>query len=161
MSNTGIWNWLKRFVKKPDNFEQLAKIGIFSDLTSFQMQQVSNYVNHREFKKSEKLFEEGFPLNAIYFIEQGSVQLSGGIYGSNSKALTAGAYIGLVDMFSEGFRSCDATALTQLSVLTISKEDLWYLIKSDKSLGIKILSGCCSHLSRILIEKDTTQSDTQ
>ncbi|MDZ4182794.1 MAG: hypothetical protein U1B83_07960, partial [Candidatus Cloacimonadaceae bacterium] len=64
---------------------------------------------------------------------------------------------GLSEMFLENIRSSSARAHTDVSILAISKTDLWYLINNHHRLGAKVLIAISSFLSRYLVKVTSSQ----
>ena len=153
MSVKDYLNWLGKILKKPDSYEAIKRISIFSDLNSFQLYELNNYMHTRRYKAGEIIFEQGYPLDAIFFILSGEVRVSGKLSGPDPITLRKNDFIGIIDMFHEGTRSSTALAVDEVDALAISKSDLTILIERDKNMGMKILSAICRYLSSLNFEK--------
>ena len=153
MSVKDYLDWLGRILKKPDSYEAIKRISIFSELNSFQLYELNNYMHTRRYKAGEIIFEQGYPLDAIFFILSGEVQVTGKLSGSGPITLRKNDFIGIIDMFHEGTRSSTAIAINEVDALAISKSDLTSLIERDKNMGMKILSAICRYLSSLNFEK--------
>ncbi|MDP2172801.1 MAG: cyclic nucleotide-binding domain-containing protein [Candidatus Cloacimonadaceae bacterium] len=144
--------WLKQVINKPSKYAILRRFVIFKELSSFELHLIDNYLHPREYKKGEMLFEEGYPLEAVFFIDKGEVQVSGPINSQETAVLKKNQFIGLIDMFNEDTRSSTAKAITDVSVLALSRTDLWYLINHNRVLGNKLLVAISRFLSKYLVE---------
>ena len=145
--------WLGKIIRKPDSFEAIKRISIFVDLNSFQLHELNNYLHTRHYKAGEVIFEQGYPLDAIFFIIAGEVRVSGKLSGSDPITLRENDFIGIIDMFHEGTRSSTAMAVTEVNALAISRSDLTNLIARDKDMGLKILGAICRYLSSLNFSK--------
>jgi len=139
--------WLGKILRKPDLLDSVREISLFTGLSSFQLYQLNCYMHARSYKSGEVIFEQGYPLDAVFFITGGEVNVSGLLSGPAPTVLRKGDFIGIIDMFHEGIRSSSAKAGTDVTALAISKNDLSSLIERDKAMGIKILNAICRYLS--------------
>ncbi|MDZ4182283.1 MAG: cyclic nucleotide-binding domain-containing protein, partial [Candidatus Cloacimonadaceae bacterium] len=69
--------WLKQVLNKPKKYDTLRRFVIFKELSSFELHLISNHLHAREYSKGEYLFEEGHPLEAVFFIDKGEVEVTG------------------------------------------------------------------------------------
>ena len=143
-------------MRKPERYTELKAFPLFADLNTYELIQVGNIINERSFKVGEKLFDQGYPVEAIFFILKGEVELSGSTQPGGKRVLAKGEIIGLVDMYNESTRSSTALTLTKTTVLAISKHDMNDLIASNPRLGNKLLGASCkllgNHISQFNIE---------
>jgi len=96
------------------------------------------------------LFEEGHPLEVLFFIVSGELQVTGKLNPQGSAVLKKHQFIGVKDLFGDNKRSGSATALTDLSVLALTESDFQDLISKNKRLGNKLLKACCEFLASYL-----------
>ncbi len=153
--------WLKKILHKPNRYAHLKRFSIFKELSSFELYLVSNHLHKRSYKTGEVLFEPGFPLEAIYFIEKGEIEILGPSHPSGHSILKKNQFLGLMDMFHENIRSSKATAITDLQVLAISQADLKELINKNPRLGIKILLEVCSSFSNYIFHLSSPGESSQ
>lgn len=145
--------WFGSFLRKPDRYSEIRQIELFAGLSSFQLYQLHNYLHERHYKAGETIFELGYPQDAVFFIDSGEVQVTGKMNGPEPILLTKGDFIGIIDMFHEGFRSSTAVANTEVKAQAISQSDLRSLIERDKDLGLKILGAICRYLSGLYVNR--------
>ena len=152
MANSFQTLFNKIFPHKEEHTE-LLKYSLFKNLNSRELQFVYNCLHHREFKAEEIIFEEGFPMEVIYFIESGEVELSSKKEPGKKLILKENEVFGLVDLFSEQKRRVTAKALSDTTLLALTESDFKELINRQPSLGIKILWSSCQLLTKIIQEK--------
>lgn len=144
-----FFRWLDSRLRGNNSFQDIKAISLFSGLSSFQLYELNNYLHTRHYKVGEFIFEQGYPLDAVFFVKSGEVEVTGKISGPSPRILRKDEFIGIVDMFHEGTRSSTALALTDVTALAISKSDLSSLIDRDSDLGIKVLRAICRYLSSL------------
>ncbi len=125
---------------------------LFSGLSNLELRLLDNILIERSYKPNELLFEETYPLEAVFLILEGEVKLEGKLPGLREK----GEIIGLVDMFKDQFRSSSARATKNTRVWAVSRTDLLSLIDKNPRMGTKILSATCRYLGRYINEASTT-----
>jgi CRP-like cAMP-binding protein len=143
-----ILGWLKSLLHKPSKYASLRRYSIFKHLDSFELYLLNNFMHQRSFKQGEQLFDVGYPLEVVFFIEKGEIEVIGKANPHGRALLSKNQWIGIMDMFYENIRSSSAKALTDVQVLAISRDDLMDLINKNPHMGLKILSGICESLSR-------------
>jgi len=134
-----LFAWLKSIFNKPAAYLQYRRFGIFRELTSFELYLLHNLVHSRSFKAGEMLFEKDYPMEVIYFIEKGEIQLSPAVDTSITHKVGKNQILGLWDMFGAGKRNSTASAITDVSALAITRSDFWVYIHDRPKTGIKVL----------------------
>jgi len=145
-----ILGWLKSLLHKPSKYASLRRYSIFKHLDSFELYLLNNFMHHRSFKQGEQLFDVGYPLEVVFFIEKGEIEVTGKANPNGRAILSKNQWIGIMDMFYENIRSSSAIALTDVQVLAISRQDLMDLINKNPHMGLKILNGVCESLSNYI-----------
>jgi CRP-like cAMP-binding protein len=145
-----IIGWLKSLLHKPSKYASLRRYSIFKQLDSFELYLLNNFMHHRSFKQGELLFDAGYPLEAVFFIEKGEIEVIGKANPHGRSILSKNQWIGIMDMFYENIRSSSAKALTDVQVLAISREDLMDIINKNPHMGLKILQGICESFSNYI-----------
>ncbi|MCK9556709.1 MAG: cyclic nucleotide-binding domain-containing protein [Candidatus Cloacimonetes bacterium] len=135
-----FFRWLKnRFTASRKHLE-LKQYQVFADLNDFELYLLNELIHTRSFKAGELIYEEGYPLEVIYFVQSGEIELSG-IYGSKlNKTVGPGGHLGILDMYHGNQRSSTATAKTDIEAHVISKSDLSSFVELKPRAGLKILS---------------------
>jgi len=145
-------NWLKTLLNKQDKYSELRKITVFKELSSFELYLLNNFLHHRSYKPGEILFDRDYPLEVVYFILSGEIEVIGPSHPSGHNILKRHQFLGMIDMFHEPNRSSKATAVTEVQTLAISRFDLMDLLKKNPRMGVKILSGVCKSFSNYIFQ---------
>lgn len=145
-------NWLKQLLSKPQKNSWLRNYHIFKDLNSFELHLIHNCLHKRNYHAGESIFEEGHPLEAIFFIVSGEVQIKGKISRDGIAILNQPQFIGVIDLFHENTRNGTAVALTEVSMLVLTKTDFFDLIRLNPRLGNKLLKSCCHFICNSLLD---------
>ena len=131
------------FLQKPERFARLKLFPCFEQLNNYELSLLDALFYERKYQTGEIIYEKDFPVELIYFIVIGEVNLqeSQKSYGSNQ-------ILELEALFASEKRLNTAVATKDTELLAISKNDLDYLINKEKGLGIKILRNFCIQLSQ-------------
>ena len=131
------------FRKKDDNeksiFTVLAKIPIFSDLSSKELRAVERILHRRTYRESEVLFREGDPGVGMYIIETGRINITIGKENRLLAVLSNGEFFGEIALLSEIPRTATATAVIDTKILGFFQPDLFGLLETNPRMGNKIL----------------------
>ena len=152
MANSFVVFFKKIFPPKEVHTE-LKKYQIFKTLNDKELQFVYNCLHRREFEAEEIIFEEGFPLEVIYFVESGEVELSSKKAPERKFVLKENNVFGLVDLFHGQKRRMTAKALSDTTLLALAESDFKELITRQPTLGTKILWSCCQLMAKTIQEK--------
>jgi len=154
-------NLISKWIKGKQDYLSLKKYRIFDNLSHFELNLVYQMFIRREYSAGEVIFERGYPLEVVYFIESGELEVFSKVHGKQSRILGEGDYIGLIDMYYEKIRSSSAIAVKDTVMLAISRTDLQSFICSKAPTGVKILNNICTELSRsvFLVVERFTNSD--
>ncbi len=147
-----IFDWLKeRFIKDP-RYSRLRSFPILESLGNHDLKLVYDSLHRREFKAGETIFEQGFPLEVIYLITEGQVQVSGLFCGEGPRTFQENESVGLIDLFGRGNRVSSAKAMTDVKVQAFAAKDFWELVEKKPSLGVKLLKACCMKLGAFITD---------
>lgn len=134
-----------------DPYAYLKQFCLFQDLSWQDLKLIHNLTNKREFKRGDFLFEEGYPMEAVFFLESGSIELSSKSSNQNTK-LESGAILGMIDAQLKGGRRSTARAIEDCVAYAISVTDLDRLIDHNPGLGIKLLRSTAVYFSRMILQ---------
>lgn len=109
-------------------------------------------MHKRSYKAGETLFGKDYPLEVIFFIEKGEIEVIGEAHPSGRSILKKNQFLGIMDMYYENIRNSTATAITDVSALAISRFDLQELMNKNPRTGVKILSGICASFSEYILK---------
>ncbi|HNQ44171.1 MAG TPA: cyclic nucleotide-binding domain-containing protein, partial [Candidatus Cloacimonadota bacterium] len=124
---------------------------VFKDLSNFELSLLDNVMHRREFKAGEILFESGYPIEVVFFIEKGEVLLTGPLQSESGRIVSKNQNLGLIDAYYGGKRTSTATAQTDVSTFALSITDLEDLISAKPRTGVKILKAICKTFSQYII----------
>lgn len=151
MSNS-LYLWLITLFKSKDKNRELRKFSAFKDLNSYELFLFNQIMHRREYQAGEMLFEERYPLELIYFINKGEVEVFGKLQPKGSRILKKHQYIGILDMYHEHIRSSSARAVVDSEVLAVSRIDFIRFLKTNPKTGVKILTNICTSFSKFIFD---------
>lgn len=143
---------IKKWFGDRNQHAELRRYSLFRELNAYELGLVHKHLHQRDFKAGEVIFEEGFPMEVIYLIVSGEVEMSGIAGGEGPIVLKKHKFIGVIDLFAKGLRLNTAKALTDVSLLALSEPDFWELVNKNRALGIKLLAACCRFLDGYLLD---------
>ena len=153
-----VFDWLKTIWKKPDKYADLKKFPVLSELSSFELYLLNNFLHKRNFNSGELLYDKDHPLEVIYFIFSGEVEVTGPTYPKGRYVVRELQILGLIDMFKEETRSSSATALTEVTAYAVSRYDLSDFFRQNPNLGVKMLTAFCQTLSNYIFNISSPES---
>ncbi|HAN41505.1 MAG TPA: cyclic nucleotide-binding domain-containing protein [Candidatus Cloacimonetes bacterium] len=135
-------------LKKSERYVRLREFWIFEGLSNYELSFVDELFYSRKYSAGEILYEKGFPVELVYLIVSGEVQLqeTGQSFGTNQ-------VLDLSSLFWTETRPYTAVAVVDTEVMAISQTDFDELIKKEKSLGVKVLKNICTRLTHIIHDK--------
>ena len=104
-----------------ERIEQLKQISLFHETNENKLVDIYLTMKKEKFKKGEKIFEEGEKGNKLYLVKKGKIKVF-----KNSKfirEIKEGNYFGEVALLINEPRSATVIADTDISLLTLTKED--------------------------------------
>jgi CRP/FNR family cyclic AMP-dependent transcriptional regulator len=105
-----------------------------------------------EFRKDEQIYSQGDAAKSVLYIQKGNVKFS--VVSASGKAAVV-AMLGPNDFFGEGcmagqpFRTGTATAITPTTLLTIDKNELLQLLRTQDKLSDRFIGYILSHNNRV------------
>lgn len=116
------------------------KDSAFQELTDTDFDKIKALAERKSYRKDETIFSEGDTADNIYFIESGRVSILIQKFADQEEIATLGPgdYFGEMAFFSNDKRNASVVAVTDLSVLLVSKAAFFGLIKTERSLSVKI-----------------------
>lgn len=107
--------------------EFLQSVQLFSNLGQAEIEQIRPYLSPREFRRGEVTFLKGDPCQALYIIRSGQIKLSEMSESGREQALfilTPGDFFDVVSIFDGGPYLTTATALSDVLLYAIRKQDV-------------------------------------
>ncbi len=116
--------------------------GIFCNLTSPELQDLSSHKVENTYKKGQNLFIEGNPTYGLYCVSHGNIKISR--MGENGKEsivriATDGDVIGHRSIFSESNYSATATAMEDTHVCFIDKKYIMDMVRDKPSVANRLI----------------------
>lgn len=140
---------MRRVFPRVDRFEGLRKFEIFSNLNAYHLHVLNKYLHLRDYQAGEMIYEKGFPLETVLFVDSGEVDIFADHEIDQFQTLGSGEIIGLQDLYSHDVRSDYAKARSSVSLYAMSKVDMTEMIKQNRELGTIFLTNVCAYLSKL------------
>ena len=120
------------------NLESLIEaVPLFSRLSEKERDEIIRRLRRQEHDQGTVIFTTGLPVDEMYLIESGSVELStdeGAVIGS----VGAGGLLGDMDLLLGRSRSVEAQARSDVVLWTLRDSDLNELLEKHPSLGVRL-----------------------
>lgn len=119
-----------------------TKVSIFSTLQIDQLQEITNLIIRRNYKKGQIIFFEGDISDKLYIINKGKIKVFK--YTKEGKEqilyiLSEGDFIGDLSLLKKGKFQFNAEALEEVNVCTLTKDDFDKIIKENPHITLQIL----------------------
>jgi serine/threonine protein phosphatase PrpC len=117
--------------------ESLKKIPLFKKLTYQQLTQMANILVEEHYREDEKIITEGEIGDKFFICLEGVVRVQKS--GSILSELKAGDYFGEMALVDNMPRSADVIVSKDCHILSMTRSDLFHLIKENPSIAVKFL----------------------
>lgn len=131
----------------------LKKINLFENFSDQELEKIRKICEGVFYKAGEVIFKEGDPGDKCYMILKGEVRISKHIPNIGEEALAMmkeGEYFGEMALIDNYPRSAHAIANTDVSLITLRKDDLQNIFITDRDIGFKFLWAFTKTLSQRL-----------
>ncbi len=123
--------------------ESLKNIPIFSSLSEKHLEELSEIMLEKTYRKNQVIFDQGDPGNSLIIIKSGLVKIS--LVDSNNhefiiKTFSVYDFFGEMSLLDGGPRSATATAVEDTKALIIFRENFIGLIQKNPSVALGMLS---------------------
>lgn len=135
-------------IRKTERYAYLREFQIFERLNHHELSVLDTQFYRRKFASGETLYEKGFPVELVYLISSGEIQLK-----ESQQSYGAGQVLDPASLFGSDKRHSTAVAVSDTEVLAIALSDLNDLINKEKGLGVKVLRNICTLLSHLVEDK--------
>ncbi|KRN25926.1 Crp/Fnr family transcriptional regulator [Lacticaseibacillus camelliae] len=118
-------------------------VPIFQTLAEGDITSIAKLVRDQTLKAGDFLFTEGTAADRLYILAHGQAKVTQSTAAGREqllRVLGAGDFDGEGVLFTKGEHTTTATALTPLSVCTISQRDFQALLKSTPALALNVLN---------------------
>ena len=120
----------------------LNTIALFSGLSQTEVERIKPYFYPRKFRRGEVIFLKGDPCQALYIVRSGQVKLSEMSENGREQALfilTPGDFFDVVSIFDGGPYPTTATALSDVLLYAIRKQDVLTIARQYSAVANAVL----------------------
>lgn len=124
-----------------DIFEALKKISLFSNLPDELITYLAGEVHERSLPAGTMLFQEGDKGDALYFILNGSLEITQKSGPDREIVLATfkpGDYFGEMSLLDEKPRSASARAVTDCRLFALDREDFVVLLEKNPAIALQL-----------------------
>ena len=118
-------------------FTTLRFVAVFKYLTHKELMQVQHVSEFRSYAAGETVVREGEPGESFFVIIEGRLQVSRA--GKNITTLEAGSHFGEMSLLNARPRSATVTAAEPSRLLITNRQHFNDLVRSEPTLGVKLL----------------------
>lgn len=125
-----------------DDVMALKSVPLFAELHKPELERLASLVRRETFGPGDRIFCEGDPGRAMYFVESGRVRISKELPGMGEEALAIlgpGSVFGEMAVLEHTNRSATAVAHEEVVLLAIDAEAFENLLFVDKELAYYVL----------------------
>jgi CRP/FNR family cyclic AMP-dependent transcriptional regulator len=131
--------------------ELLAQVGLFTDLSTAELQGLAALMRPRPYAKDEVIYLRGDPGTAFYVIASGKVKIA--LTSPDGKELilrrlAAGAFHGELALLDDEPRSADAVATENSVLLVLQRDAFRQFLTEHPAVATKLLSTVSQYLRR-------------
>jgi len=129
--------------------ESLKNIPIFTSLSEKHLEELSEIMLEKTYRKNQVIFDQGDPGNSLIIIKSGLVKIS--LVDSNNhefiiKTFSVNDFFGEMSLLDGGPRSATATAVEDTQALIIFRDNFVGLIKKNPSVALGMLTELSNRL---------------
>lgn len=144
----------KLFFNKPKTYEELRSYPLFENLKDYDLFLLWQRMYQRTYRSGETLYEDAYPVEVIYFIFEGEVELRRTATPEETTLITKGMQLGLRDLYFNQTRNGTATAKTDVTVHALSRNDLREYFDAKPKAGLTLLEGVCREFAQVIFGED-------
>ena len=136
-----------------DAFTILSRVPLFADLSEEELRALAGHVASHRVEAGEAIFAEGDPCQGFYIVESGEVKIYKTAPSGREQVLTierAGDTVAELPVFDGGPYPASAVAMTDGSLLFVSKRDFRSLVLEHPEVGLKVLKNVGARLRRLV-----------
>jgi CRP/FNR family cyclic AMP-dependent transcriptional regulator len=133
--------------------QTLAKVPIFSGLTESELAFLTERTVPRHYSAGEMVFGEGEPCSGLYVVESGNVRIYKSSPNGREQVLSIdgpGGSIAELPVFDGGNYPASATAIDNVTLLFVSKQDFQALCLAHPQVPLKVLRVVGARLRRLV-----------
>ncbi len=133
--------------------QTLARVPIFSGLTECELGFLASRTVSRHYSAGEMVFGEGEPCSGLYVVESGNVRIFKSSPNGREQVLSIdgpGGSIAELPVFDGGNYPASATAIDEVTLLFVSKQDFQALCLAHPQVSLKVLRVVGARLRRLV-----------
>ena len=133
--------------------QTLAKVPIFSGLTESELGFLAQRTVPRHYSAGEIVFGEGEPCSGLYVVESGNVRIFKSSPNGREQVLSIdgpGSSIAELPVFDGGTYPASVTAVDDVTLLFVSKQDFQALCLAHPQVPLKVLKVVGARLRRLV-----------
>jgi CRP-like cAMP-binding protein len=121
----------------------LKKYPLFQELNQQELERIASVIKTEKYLKGDVVFDQGQKGGKLYLVKNGCVEVTLPICRFDSRdekvaTIKEGEYFGELSFFDSGEHSARVTALEDLELLVLSREDYNSIILADLDQGVEI-----------------------
>ena len=131
----------------------LAKVAIFSGLSESELSFLSRRAVPKRFSAGELIFSEGEPCAGLYVVQSGNVRIFKTSINGREQVLSIdgpGSSVAELPVFDGGNYPASVAAVTESTLLFISKQDFQALCLAHPQVALKVLRVVGARLRRLV-----------
>lgn len=131
----------------------LARVPIFSDLSEVELKFLADRAVTKRYAPGELIFSEGDPCAGLFAIESGDVRIFKTSVAGREQVLTvehAGSSVAELPVFDGGNYPASAAAVTECSLLFVSRNDFRTVCLEHPEVALKVLRMVGLRLRRLV-----------
>jgi CRP/FNR family transcriptional regulator, cyclic AMP receptor protein len=124
------------------NLQFLKKIPIFAELPEEQLQKITDVVIDRQYRKSQIIFGEGDPGEALFFLKQGKIKLTKTTPDGREQILAfrgPGEIFAEVVLFDGGSYPATAEVIEDAKIGIIRNQDIDKIVRKNVDIAVSLL----------------------
>ena len=136
-----------------DAFTLLSRVALFADLSEEELRALAAHTTSQHMHAGQQIFSEGDPCQGFYVIESGEVRIYKIAASGREQVLTiehAGDSVAELPVFDGGTYPASAVAVTDVTLLFVSKRDFRTLVIAHPEVGLKVLKCVGMRLRRLV-----------
>lgn len=138
---------------KSNPSQTLSRAAIFSGLTEAELAFLAQCTVQRRFTAGEAVFGEGEPCTGLYVVESGQVRIFKSSPGGREHVLSIegpGSSVAELPVFDGGNYPASVSAITDATLLFVSKQDFHALCLAHPQVALKVLRVVGARLRRLV-----------
>ena len=133
--------------------QTLTRVPVFSGLTEAELAFLAQRTVQRRFAAGESVFGEGEPCTGLYVVESGQVRIFKSSPGGREHVLSIegpGGSVAELPVFDGGNYPASVSAITDATLLFVSKQDFQALCLAHPQVPLKVLRVVGARLRRLV-----------